>query len=248
MELKDKVAVVTGGSRGIGRAICVELGRMGARVVVNYAGNEALAQETARMVVEAGGVLPLVLGFDVSDGAAVDRAFEEIKAKLGACHVLVNNAGISKDGLLLRFRDEDWHRTLQTNLYGAFACARAASRFMTKQRWGRIINISSVVGESGNAGQVAYASAKAGMIGMTKTLALELASRNVTVNAVTPGFIETDMTAALNEEQRAAILAEIPLKGMGSTDDIAHAVSFLASDRARYITGHVLSVNGGMYM
>jgi 3-oxoacyl-[acyl-carrier protein] reductase len=224
MELKDKVAVVTGGSRGIA------------------------AKETARLVVEAGGPEPVIMGFDVSDAAAVDKAFDQIKATLGGCHILVNNAGISKDGLLLRFKDEDWNKTLQTNLFGAFACARAASKLMTKQRWGRIINISSVVGESGNAGQVAYAAAKAGMIGMTKTLAQELASRTITVNAVTPGFIETDMTAALNDDQKKAILEEIPLKSMGHVDDIAHAVAFLATDKARYITGHVLSVNGGMYM
>jgi 3-oxoacyl-[acyl-carrier protein] reductase len=248
MELKDKVAVVTGGSRGIGRAICVELARLGAKVVINYAGNEAAAQETARLVVEAGGPEPVIMGFDVSDAAAVDKAFDQIKTTLGGCHILVNNAGISKDGLLLRFKDEDWHKTLQTNLFGAFACARAASKLMTKQRWGRIINISSVVGESGNAGQVAYAAAKAGMIGMTKTLAQELASRSITVNAVTPGFIETDMTAALSDDQKKAILEQIPLKSMGHVDDIAHAVAFLATDRARYVTGHVLSVNGGMYM
>lgn len=249
MLLKDKVAVVTGGSRGIGRAICVALAKEGARVVVNYAGNEAAAQETVRLIKEvAGAADPVVMGFDVSDAAAVDKAFDEVKAKLGGLHVLVNNAGISKDGLLLRFKDDDWNKTLNTNLFGAFACARSAAKLMTKQRWGRIINISSVVGESGNAGQVAYAAAKAGMIGMTKTLAQELASRSITVNAVTPGFIATDMTAALNDEQKKAILEQIPLKEIGSADDVANAVVFLATDKARYITGHVLSVNGGMYM
>jgi len=253
-DLSGKVAVVTGGSRGIGRAICVELARLGARVVINYAGNEAAAQETARLVKEvtkegaAPVAAPIVKGFDVSDAAAVDKAFDEIKAECGALHVLVNNAGISKDGLLLRFKDDDWNKTLNTNLFGAFACARAAAKLMTKQRWGRIINISSVVGETGNAGQVAYAAAKAGMIGMTKTLAQELASRSITVNAVTPGFISTDMTAALSDDQKKAILEQIPLKDLGNVDDIAHAVAFLATDKARYITGHVLSVNGGMYM
>lgn len=249
-DLSGKVAVVTGGSRGIGRAICVELARLGARVVINYAGNEAAAQETARLVKEVAkeGAAPVVKGFDVSDAAAVDKAFDEIKAECGGLHVLVNNAGISKDGLLLRFKDDDWNKTLNTNLFGAFACARAAAKLMTKQRWGRIINISSVVGESGNAGQVAYAAAKAGMIGMTKTLAQELASRSITVNAVTPGFISTDMTAALSDDQKKAILEQIPLKDLGNVDDIAHAVAFLATDKARYITGHVLSVNGGMYM
>ncbi len=246
-DLKDKIAVVTGGSRGIGRAICVELARLGARVVVNYAGNKDAADETARLVAEVGGTA-VVKGFDVSDAAAVDKAFDEIKAELGGVHVLVNNAGVSKDGLLLRFKDDDWNKTLQTNLFGSFACARAASKLMTKQRWGRIINISSVVGESGNAGQVAYAAAKAGLIGMTKTLAQELASRSITVNAVTPGFIETDMTAALNDAQKAAIIEQVPLKSVGTATDVANAVAFLATDRARYITGHVLSVNGGMYM
>ncbi len=246
MDLKDKVAVVTGGSRGIGRAICIELGRLGAKVVVNYAGNVAAAQETARLVRETGAPEPVIMGFDVRDAAAVDRAFDEVK-KLGL-HVLVNNAGISKDGLLLRFKDEDWHQTLATNLFGAFACSRAGAKLMTKQRWGRIINISSVVGESGNAGQVAYAAAKAGMIGMTKTLAKELASRSITVNAVTPGFVETDMTAGLNDAQRKMILEEVPLGVAGSGADVANAVGFLATDRARYITGHVLSVNGGMYI
>ncbi len=248
MELKDKVAVVTGGSRGIGRAICIELARLGARVVVNFAGNEAAAQETARLIVEAGGSEPLIKGFDVSDAAAVDKAFDEIKATLGGVHILVNNAGISKDGLLLRFKDDDWNKTLQTNLFGSFACARAAAKLMTKQRWGRIINITSVVGEGGNAGQVAYASAKAGLVGLTKTLAQELASRTITVNAVSPGFIETDMTANLSDELKKMMLDQIPLKSVGTATDVANAVAFLATDKARYITGHVLSVNGGMYM
>ena len=221
---------------------------MGARVVVNFAGNEAAAQETARLIVEAGGSEPLIKGFDVSDAAAVDKAFDEIKATLGGVHILVNNAGISKDGLLLRFKDDDWNKTLQTNLFGSFACARAAAKLMTKQRWGRIINITSVVGEGGNAGQVAYASAKAGLVGLTKTLAQELASRTITVNAVSPGFIETDMTANLSDELKKMMLDQIPLKSVGTATDVANAVAFLATDKARYITGHVLSVNGGMYM
>ena len=186
--------------------------------------------------------------FDVADKTQVDAAFDALKTQHGGLHVLVNKAGISKDGLLLRFKDEDWQQTLATNLTGAFNCARAGAKLMTKQRWGRIINISSVVGESGNAGQVAYAAAKAGMIGMTKTLAQELASRSITVNCVTPGFIATDMTAALTDEQRAKIKEQIPLGDVGAPEDIANAVAFLATDKARYITGHVLSVNGGMYM
>lgn len=247
-ELSDKVALVTGGSRGIGRAVSIALGRMGARVVVNFAGNEAAAQETAKLVAEAGGPDPVLKRFDVGDADAVDAAFAEVKAELGGLHVLVNNAGISKDGLLLRFKNTDWDDTLRTNLTGSFYCSRAAAKLMTKQRWGRIINISSVVGESGNAGQVAYAAAKAGIIGMTKTLAQELASRSITVNAVTPGYIETDMTAALTDDQRERMMGVIPLKSAGTPDDVASCCAFLASEGARYVTGHVLAVNGGMYM
>ena len=248
MQLKDKVAVVTGASRGIGRAIAVALAQEGARVVINYQGNEKAAHETAELVTATKAPEPVPMKFDVADRAQVDAAFEQIKERLGTVHVLVNNAGISRDGLLMRFKDDDWDQTLNTNLTGAFHCARAVSRLMIKQRWGRIINISSVVGEAGNAGQVAYSAAKAGMIGMTKTLAQELASRTITVNVVTPGFIETDMTAALTEEQKKGILEQVPLGSMGHPDDVAHAVAFLASEKARYITGHVLSVNGGMYM
>lgn len=247
-ELKEKVALVTGGSRGIGRAVAIHLGRMGARVVINYAGNEAAAQEAAKLVEEAGGPSPILKRFDVGDAEAVTAALGEIKEEAGGLHVLVNNAGVSRDGLLLRFKDADWEETLRTNLSGAFYCARAAAKLMTRQRWGRIINMSSVVGESGNAGQVAYASAKAGLIGMTKTLAQELASRSITVNAVTPGYIETDMTSALTDEQRAKMLEMIPLKSAGTPDDVAACCAFLASEGARYVTGHVLSVNGGMYM
>lgn len=246
--LTDKIALVTGASRGIGRAIAVAFAKEGAKVVVNYAGNEAAANETARLITEAGGAAPVLKRFDVADSAAVDKAFDEIKAELGGLHILVNNAGISKDGLLLRFKDEDWQKTLDTNLSGAFYCARAAAKLMTKQRYGRIINISSVVGESGNAGQVAYAAAKAGMLGLTKTLAQELASRTITVNAITPGYIETDMTAALPEGALEVMLSRIPLKSAGTPEDVAQAALFLASDGARYITGHALAVNGGMYM
>jgi 3-oxoacyl-[acyl-carrier protein] reductase len=246
--LKDKVALVTGASRGIGRAIALGLARDGAKVVVNYAGNEAAANETAQAIRDAGGPEPVVMRFDVKDRAAVDAAFDRVKTELGGLHILVNNAGISKDMLLLRFKDSDWDDVLSTNLTGAFTCSRAAAKLMTKQRWGRLINITSVVGEAGNAGQVAYASAKAGMIGMTKTLAQELASRNITVNAVAPGFIETDMTGALTDDQKKMILTRIPLGEIGKADDVANCVRFLASDGARYVTGHVLSVNGGMYM
>jgi len=244
----DKIALVTGASRGIGRAIAVELGRAGAKVIINYAGNEAAAQETARLITEAGGPEPKIMRFNVASREEVDAAFATIKEELGGLHILVNNAGIARDMLILRFKDEDWHETLDTNLSGAFYCSRAAAKLMTRQRWGRIINISSIVGESGNAGQVAYAAAKAGLIGMTKTLAQELASRNITTNAVTPGFIATDMTAALTDDQKKMIMDRIPLGEMGTPEDIAHAVRFLASDEARYITGQVLGINGGMYM
>lgn len=247
-DLAEKNVLVTGGSRGIGRAIAVALAKEGAKVVINYAGNEAAAQEARAQILAAGGLEPVLMPFSVADPAAVDEAFAKIKTELGGLHVLVNNAGISRDGLLLRFKDADWQSTLDTNLSGSFYCARAAAKLMTRQRWGRIINISSVVGESGNAGQVAYAAAKAGLLGLTKTLAQELASRSITVNAITPGFIETDMTAALPEKAKEAMLEHIPLKEVGKPDDVAHAVVFLASDKARYITGHVLSVNGGMYM
>ena len=250
-DLSGKIALVTGGSRGIGRAICVDLARHGAKVVINYAGNEAAANETARLVEEVigdKGEKPSIMQFDVSDSDAVDAALDQIKKDHGGLHILVNNAGISRDMLVMRFKNEDWDATLGTNLNGAFYTSRAATKIMMRQREGRIINITSVVGEAGNAGQVAYASAKAGLIGMTKTLAQELASRNITVNAVAPGFIATDMTAALSDDQKKKIMEFIPLKKMGESEDVAASVTFLASEGARYITGHVLSVNGGMYM
>ena len=247
-DLSDKIALVTGGSRGIGRAICVALGQAKAQVVINYAGNEAAAHETARLVTEAGGPDPVVMQFDVSDSEAVDEAFKKVKADLGGLHILVNNAGIARDMLLLRYKNADWDATIGTNLSGAFYCSRAAAKLMTKQRWGRIIQITSVVGEAGNGGQVAYAAAKAGLIGMTKSMAKELASRRITVNAVAPGLIETDMTADLSEAMKAKALEHIPLGSAGSPEDVAQAVTYLASDRAQYVTGHTLSVNGGMYM
>jgi 3-oxoacyl-[acyl-carrier protein] reductase len=246
--LSDKIALVTGASRGIGRAIAVRLAKSGARVIINYASKEAEALETARLIKEANGPEPFVIAFDVANSDAVTQSLARIESEVGVIDILVNNAGIVKDGLLLRYKDEDWHKVIDTNLTGGFYCARQCARQMIKKRWGRIINISSVVGECGNAGQVAYVSAKAGLIGMTKALARELASRNITVNAVTPGYIETEMTAALKPEQRAALEREIPLGHVGSPSDIAHSVAFLASEEARYITGHVLAVNGGMYI
>jgi 3-oxoacyl-[acyl-carrier protein] reductase len=250
MNLKDRVAVVTGGSRGIGRAIAVELARQGARVVVNYQGNEAAAQETVALCKAAhSGAEHFAKQFDVGASDAVTAAFKEIaEATGGKVDILVNNAGIARDMLLLRFKDEDWDATIKTNLSGAFYCSRAMARYMTKARWGRIVNVSSIVGQMGNAGQVAYAATKAGILGMTMTLARELASRNVTVNAVAPGFIKTDMTAALPEHLKQAAEATIPAGELGNPEDIAPAVAFLASDGARYITGQCIGINGGLYM
>lgn len=245
--LQGRVALVTGGSRGIGRAVCVRLAQEGARVFVNYARGADAAQETVKLCQEAGAEAE-ALGFDVADSAAVDQAMDQIKSKAGKLDILVNNAGIAHDGLLLRMKDEEWQQVIGTNLSGAFYCARAASKLMIKGRYGRIVNVSSVVGEMGNAGQVPYVSSKAGLIGMTKAIARELASRGITTNAVAPGFIETDMTNNLDEALKAEHFKTIPLSRYGQADDIAAAVAFLASDEAGYITGHTLSVNGGMYM
>lgn len=247
-KLANKVALVTGGSRGIGRAIALALAKEGAHVVVNYAGNQAAAEETAKLITDVGGISPMLLQFDVAQSSQVDEGFAKIKEQLGTVHILVNNAGISKDGLLLRYKDDDWMQTINTNLSGTFYCARAAAKLMIKNRWGRIVNISSVVGETGNAGQVSYSAAKAGVLGMTKTLARELASRAITVNAVTPGYIETDMNSYFSDEIKKKMLEEIPLGHAGNADDIAAAVAFLVSEEARYITGHTLAVNGGMHM
>lgn len=247
--LEGKVALVTGGSRGIGRAICVALGRRGAKVVVNYAARKDAAEETAAAVVAAGGSAAIA-GFDVADATAVAEHVKQLGKDHGGLDILVNNAGVAVNGLLLRYKDEQWQRSLQVNLGGAFFCARAAASLLLRARdAGRIINITSVVGESGNAGQAAYAASKAGLIGLTTSLAKELASRGVTVNAISPGFIDTDMTAEhLPEAQRAKLLEQIPLARIGLADDIAHAVAFLAGPEAGYITGQVLRVNGGLLM
>jgi len=246
-DFDNKVALVTGGSRGIGRAIAVELGKRGATVVLSYAGNEAAAAETVKTIVDAGGKARAVR-FDVADTEACAKAVDEVVKEFGRLDVLVNNAGVAIDGLLMRFKDEDWDKTLDTNLKGAFALMRAVSRPMMKQKGGAIVNLSSVVGEMGNAGQAAYAASKAGLIGLTKSVARELASRNIRVNCVTPGFITTDMTAGLNAELKEKMAAAIPLSRIGNAEEVAAAVAFLASDAASYITGEVLKVNGGMYM
>ncbi|MBK8266265.1 MAG: 3-oxoacyl-ACP reductase FabG [Nannocystis sp.] len=245
--LAGKVALVTGASRGIGRATALLLAARGAAVAINYAGNEAAAREVEAAITAEGG-RALVVGFDVSDPAAVDRGVDAVVKGLGALHILVNNAGISIDALLMRASPEDLARTLDVNLKGAFFCSKAASRPLLRARAdGRIINVTSVIGEQGNAGQAMYAASKAGLIGLTKSLARELAPRGVTVNAVAPGFIATDMTdAAIKAEARDALLKQIPLARIGGAEEIAEAIAFLAAPAASYITGHVLRVNGGL--
>lgn len=239
-------ALVTGGSRGIGRAIALTLAKDGFQVLLTYVSRPEEAEETVAAIRQAGGVAQAA-ALNVGDAEAVADFFaDQIKDKLQLA-ALVNNAGITKDGFLVRMKDEDFDRVLTINLRGAFLCTREAAKIMSKNRRGRIVNISSVVGQMGNAGQVNYAAAKAGLLGLTKSCAKELAARNITVNAVAPGFIETDMTAALSDEVRAAYAEAIPLKRMGTAQEIADAVSFLVSDKAAYITGQVLGVNGGMY-
>jgi 3-oxoacyl-[acyl-carrier protein] reductase len=247
--LKGRVALVTGGSRGIGRAIAIALGKRGAKVVVNFAAREDAARETAEAVKAAGGDA-VTMGFDVANSAAVTEAIKSVGKDHGGLDILVNNAGVAVNGLLMRFSDDQWAKSISTNLSGAFHCIRAASMLLLKSKeHGRIINITSVVGEQGNGGQAAYAASKAGMIGLTMSTARELSSRGVTCNAVSPGFIETDMTAEhLPEAQRAKLLESIPLGRIGRAEEVADAVAFLAGPEGGYITGQVLRVNGGLLM
>jgi len=246
MSLNGQVAVITGASRGIGRAIALKLSAAGAAVVVTATTLEG-AKRTADEITALGG-RALAVKVDVSVSAEVEGLFKEAVASFGRLDILVNNAGITKDGLLLRMKDADWDAVVDVNLKGAFICTREAAKVMSKARYGRIVNVSSVVGEMGNPGQTNYSASKAGMIGLTKSVAKELARRNVTVNAVAPGFIETDMTLELSEKAKESLQEQIPMGRLGSGDDVASAVLFLVSEGAAYITGHVLSVNGGMYM
>ena len=245
MSLQGRNALVTGGSRGIGRAICLELARQGANVAVNYAGNQAAAQETVAAC-QALGVQAIAIQADVADAAACEAMVKEVIATFGSIHILVNNAGITRDNLALGISEADFDAVMDTNLKGAFSCCKAVYRPMMRQRFGRIINLSSVVGLRGNAGQANYAASKAGLIGLTKSLAKELAARKVTVNAVAPGFIDTEMTAVLPEQAKEAMLKTIPMARLGQPEDVARAVAFFASDEAAYITGQVLCVDGGM--
>lgn len=247
MGLENKTAIVTGGSRGIGRAICTTLAKEGANIVTCYANGAAAAEETIAMCKEYG-VQAVAVQADVADAAQVEALFAKAQEVTGSVDILVNNAGITRDGLILRMSDENFNQVLDTNLKGAFYCMRAASKLMMRKRYGRIVTISSVVGVSGNAGQVNYAASKAGVIGMTKSLAKELGSRNITANAVAPGFITTDMTDALPDVVKQQMEKEIPLARLGTPEDVANAVAFLVSEQASYITGQVLHVDGGMVM
>jgi len=247
LDLSGRVAIVTGGSRGIGRAIAERLAGSGAAVVVNYRGNAAAAEATVATITAAGGTAIAIQG-DVSQPEDVEHLVKTTLERFGHIDILVNNAGITRDTLLLRMKESDFDEVIATILRGVFLCTRAVLRPMTKQRFGRIINITSVVGLTGNAGQANYAAAKAGILGFTKSTAREMASRGITVNAVAPGFIETEMTDALNEETRKAILATIPLGRFGQPAEVAGLVCFLASDAGAYISGQTLTIDGGMVM
>jgi 3-oxoacyl-[acyl-carrier protein] reductase len=244
--LTGKIALVTGASQGIGRACALELARNGAAVALAARSVDKL--EAAAAEITAAGGTAKAFALDITSEDSIKTCAKSVLADFGACHILVNNAGITRDGLALRMRLADFEDVLRANLTGAFLLTQAVISSMMKARWGRIINITSVVGETGAAGQANYAASKAGLIGLTKSLAREFASRNITVNAVAPGFIQTAMTDVLTDEQKSSILAQVPLARYGIVEDIASAVSFLASDAAAYITGHTLDVNGGMYM
>ncbi len=245
--MSERVAVVTGGSRGIGRAIAIRLAQEGARVIVTYVHGEKAAYEVIGKIKAEGGEA-YAYQFDVSDYEATQKAFENIFDKFGRVDYLINNAGITKDNLIMRMKEQDWDRVIEINLKGAFNCIKAVVRPMLKQKFGRVVNISSVVAFMGNIGQANYVASKAGLIGLTKALAKELAPKGITVNAVAPGFIETDMTAGLSDKIKGYMLEMIPLKRFGKPEEVAETVAFLVSDAAAYITGQVIHVNGGMYV
>lgn len=245
--LKNKVALVTGGSRGIGRAICEEFAKNGANVVINYMGNEQKALETKQICADFG-VQTLVIKADVSKANEVESMFTQIMDTFGRIDILVNNAGITKDNLVMRMSEQDFDDVIDINLKGTFLCMKQVYRIMMKQKYGKIINISSVVGVCGNAGQINYSASKAGIIGMTKSMAKELSARRINVNAVAPGFIKTDMTQELDAGILKNAEQQIPLKRLGEATDIANTVCFLASDKASYITGQVINIDGGMVM
>ncbi|MCR6524097.1 3-oxoacyl-[acyl-carrier-protein] reductase [Lysinibacillus capsici] len=246
-KLEGKVAVVTGASRGIGRAIALKLAEEGAKVVVNYSGSQAKAEEVVAMIQENGGEA-IAVQASVSLTEEVTALMDAAVKTYGSLDILVNNAGITRDNLIMRMKEDEWDDVLNTNLKGVFLCTKAVTRQMMKQRAGRIINISSIVGVAGNAGQANYVAAKAGVIGLTKTTAKELASRNILVNAIAPGFIETEMTEQLPEDIKQGMLTQIPLAKLGQPEDIAKAVAFLASEDANYMTGQTLHIDGGMVM
>jgi len=246
-KLEGKVAVVTGASRGIGRAIALKLADEGAKVIVNYSGSQAKAEEVVAAI-QANGGEALAVQASVSKTEEVSALMDAAVKTFGSLDILVNNAGITRDNLLMRMKEDEWDDVLDTNLKGVFLCTKAVTRQMMKQRAGRIINISSIVGVAGNAGQANYVAAKAGVIGLTKTTAKELASRNILVNAIAPGFIETEMTEQLPEDIKQSMLTQIPLAKLGQPEDIAKAVTFLASDEANYMTGQTLHIDGGMVM
>lgn len=245
--LKDKVAIVTGGTRGIGRAIALKLADYGANIVINYRNSDKEAEEL-KSILEEKGVKVLTIKCDISNFEDSKNLMDKCKEVFGKIDILVNNAGITKDTLIMRMKEEDFDNVIDVNLKGTFNCAKHASAIMLKQRFGKIINMTSVVGIAGNAGQVNYAASKAGVIGLTKSLAKELGSRGITVNAVAPGFINTDMTASLSEKVKEEASKNIPLKRLGDPEDVANLVGFLASDAANYITGQVINVDGGMVM
>ncbi len=247
MILEGQIAVVTGGSRGIGRAVSIRLAKEGANVIINYNTNEDSATETLREI-EARGGKAEILRFDVSSFEKVQQAFRGVLDKHKRIDILVNNAGITRDNLFVRMKEVEWSRVLEINLSGSFNCCRAAVKSMMKQKTGKIVNISSVVGEMGNPGQANYSASKAGLIGLTKSLSRELAKRGIRVNAIAPGYIETEMTEGLTEKVKEEVLKAIPLARFGKPDDVAEAVLFLVSNRSDYITGHTLNLSGGLYI